>query len=63
MSFIIDLKYWNAIILMAFNCPLCGKTMVKKIADTILGYREAWYCELCDGFYSEKRLKEIIFNV
>jgi hypothetical protein len=37
--------------------------MVKKIADTKLGYRETWYCELCDGFYSEKRLKEIIFNI
>ena len=48
---------------MAFSCPQCGKTMVKKIADTILGYREAWYCELCDGFYNEKRLKEIIFNI
>ena len=48
---------------MAFSCPQCGKTMVKKIADTKLGYIEAWYCELCDGFYSEKRLKEMIFNV
>ena len=48
---------------MAFSCPQCGKTMVKKKPDTILGYREAWHCELCDVFYSEKRLKKIIFNI
>jgi transcription elongation factor Elf1 len=51
------------ILVMFFNCPQCGTTMVKKIVDTTLGYREAWYCELCDGFYSEKKLKEIIFNI
>jgi hypothetical protein len=37
--------------------------MVKRIVDTTLGYREAWHCILCDGFYSKKRLKEIISNV
>jgi hypothetical protein len=48
---------------MVFSCPECGNRMVKKIVDTTLGYREAWYCNLCDGFYSEKRLKEIVSNV
>jgi hypothetical protein len=34
--------------------------MVKKIVDTKLGYREAWHCNGCDEFYSERRLKEIL---
>jgi hypothetical protein len=43
-----------------FRCPACSNTMAKKMVDTKLGYREAWHCDCCDEFYSERRLKEIL---
>jgi hypothetical protein len=34
--------------------------MAEKMVDTKLGYREAWHCDCCDEFYSERRLKRNI---
>jgi ribosomal protein L37AE/L43A len=57
-------KYDLAIIkLLSFNCPDCGRGMVKRSLMSILGYIDGWYCDRCDVFYEKKELKRSILTV
>jgi predicted RNA-binding Zn-ribbon protein involved in translation (DUF1610 family) len=48
---------------MRYICPDCGKELIEYAVFSEFRGSNAWICDKCKQFYSQKEIKKIVFNV
>jgi predicted RNA-binding Zn-ribbon protein involved in translation (DUF1610 family) len=50
-------------IAMPCICPNCGKKLIEYAVFSEFRDSNGWICDKCKQFYSQKEIKQIVFNV